>query len=163
MWSSIFGETHSYCLLGVYVIYPVWESSFVGLGVWQLTWQYKGTKVKSKSFVFEVIQVMMCHCVNRPIRLWTSLISIQRSVCRDQSERGARISPKRRPSETFSVRNVVSLKCKFPISSVRQSENEFRFVSPKNHFTSQKIKTCRQSETSSVRKVINPKVVSPNL
>ena len=35
----------------------------------------KGKKVKSKSFVFQVIQVMKSHCVNRPIILCTSLIS----------------------------------------------------------------------------------------
>ena len=38
-----------------------------------------------KSFVFQVHSGQgKSHCVNRPIILWTSLISIQRSVCRDQ-------------------------------------------------------------------------------
>ena len=31
MWSSIFWETHWYCLLGVYVIDPVWQSSLLAL------------------------------------------------------------------------------------------------------------------------------------
>ena len=37
-----------------------------------------------KALFFKCFQVMQSHCVNRPIVLWISLISIQRSVCRDQ-------------------------------------------------------------------------------
>ena len=37
-----------------------------------------------KALFFKYFQVRRFHCVNRPIILWTSLISIQRSVCRDQ-------------------------------------------------------------------------------
>ena len=37
-----------------------------------------------KALFFKYFQVRQSHCVNRPIILWTSLISIQRSVCRDQ-------------------------------------------------------------------------------
>ena len=51
MWSSIFWETHWYCLLGVYVIDPMWQSSFLGLEHDSLL---DNTKVKSKSFVFQV-------------------------------------------------------------------------------------------------------------
>ena len=77
-------------------------------------------------------------------------------------------------SETFSVRNFFSPKrFQSETSSVRSANFLYRgfvspkmnfvFVSPKNHFASPKIKTCFQCETSSVRKVISPKVVSPNL
>ena len=37
-----------------------------------------------KALFFKYFQVRQSHCVNRPIILWTSLISIQRSVCKDQ-------------------------------------------------------------------------------
>ena len=37
-----------------------------------------------KALFFKYFQVRRFYCVNRPIILWTSLISIQRSVCRDQ-------------------------------------------------------------------------------
>ena len=37
-----------------------------------------------KALFFKYFQVRQSHCVNRHIILWTSLISIQRSVCTDQ-------------------------------------------------------------------------------
>ena len=69
MWSSIFGETHWYCLLGVYVIDPVWQSSLLALEHDSFLDNTKVHRSNRKALFFEYIQ-RSGSLVYRPIALW---------------------------------------------------------------------------------------------
>ena len=63
MWSSIFWETHWYCLLGMYVIDPVWPSSLLALEHDSLLDNTKVQRSNRKALFFKYVQLERNSCV----------------------------------------------------------------------------------------------------
>ena len=63
MWSSIFWETHWYCLLGVFVIDPVLQSSLLALEHDSLLDNTKVQRSNRKALSFKYVQLERKSCV----------------------------------------------------------------------------------------------------
>ena len=69
MWSSIFSETHWYCLLGVYVIDPVWQSSLLALEHDSLPDNTKVQRSNWKALFFKYIQLVRKSCAYSTVNI----------------------------------------------------------------------------------------------